>query len=411
MNNWYEYKGEKAFRDMGSNSKVNRDEVVVDEVVENVVDAASVSEAIEKLEQSGVLVQSIELISPEQASLKKSRIDLTNDIRLLLSHNKQWLPALDVAMAELRHFEAHRKTKCFVDRIQNGMTAQQFLDDSEALQWLSIFVLHDGQPIIDSLRLRNRIVELSKDRLLETSQNNSLTYPVVLMLGALFLLLFNVAVVIPILSDAKVGLSLIWSVDHFHEKHALESRFAQGKVETLLGTLCLAIAAFSGFVWLWRKFSCGNRLLGVCVAGNAPNLKTMSSLIDILANLLEWKASLPLALQIAGSKCGDVYFQDATAQLSLDIQSHGTPGTTYSSASSQKVIRLPQLLLHALSISEKSGPSIALLRQISIVYNERRRSRIQWFGPALTILALLVVAIVCITVCAAIGYAFQLVGF
>jgi type IV pilus assembly protein PilC len=141
-------------------------------------------------------------------------------------------------------------------------------------------------------------------------------------------------------------------------------------------TLIALVAAVSlGFisVRLWLRYALSTRLLGMFTSGNSANVTAMARFTGSLAELLSIDAPLPDALKIAGLACKHPHFRVAADRLAREL---AIPGASL--LSSPCAHNFPATMRHALGDGRSGKPNIPLLRELSRMYSERARTRINW---------------------------------
>jgi type IV pilus assembly protein PilC len=113
--------------------------------------------------------------------------------------------------------------------------------------------------------------------------------------------------------------------------------------------------------------------LGPLVSGNTSSVAAMGRFASTLAELLCIGTPLDQAISIAGRASQNLRIKIASDQMAIDI---GTKGKFQ--ADSNVAHNFPLLIRHALEAGPNGAPSIPLLRQVSALYFERVRHRLDW---------------------------------
>ncbi len=305
-------------------------------------------------------------------------------VEQLLEHRMEWLPALDAATAELPTIGIRRDVQKFLLPLRKEYTADQFLADRDALLLLPLLArgASDEQPRESAMR--NWLLLISERYSMRVRRRNAFVYPIILALLSILVFLFVSVFLFPtfrrLFSEQEIRLpsitqSTFWYADQ------LTIHFARTAVYVAI------VAALTYFaVRLWRSQAMTHRIFGRFVSGRTANLFAMSSLISTLAELLNLKAPLPLAMEIAGRCSRHAFYDDAAKQIAKAIQSKLDAATQPIA-----ITRMPPLLLYALRADRDGSPSIPLLRELASLYSDRARARTDWIFAGIPSVAIFVV--------------------
>ncbi|MCA9160489.1 MAG: type II secretion system F family protein, partial [Planctomycetales bacterium] len=118
-----------------------------------------------------------------------------------------------------------------------------------------------------------------------------------------------------------------------------------------------------------------NRIFGRLVAGTTENLQAMSRLTGTLAELLGLQLPLAAALRYAGKASGHRYFAEAATQTAELAVANTAVNTAEAGVLVDPTGRLPQSVVYALTAGAESQPSVAVLRELAMIYAQIAQSR------------------------------------
>ncbi len=344
------------------------------------VAANSVSEALTELEKQGLAITSIEVVSPEIVAADAELAVFYGELERLLERRSDWLAPIQSLAADLPLGSVRRQLERQVQAVSRIATAQEFIANRDAITLLPLIVprFHSDQ----GLRTKpDWLVQSSRQFETRSRNLNAFIYPVVLFGASILAFVLLSIFVFPFFSSLfeelhvrvpKSTKFMLWSSEQLTDRAA----------RTSIVCLTSGLFVFCLVRW-WRNHALTNRILGRLVAGRRSNLLAMSRLIATLAELLELKAPLALAITIAGRNCKHAYYRRATDCLAENARSG-----VVSKVPSQAKIGLPPLLLHALQPIDSAGPHLPLLHELASLYGDRARNRPDWMvagGPNLAI--------------------------
>ncbi|MEO8270120.1 MAG: type II secretion system F family protein, partial [Aureliella sp.] len=129
----------------------------------------------------------------------------------------------------------------------------------------------------------------------------------------------------------------------------------------------------------WRARALTNRIFGDFVAGTTGNLRAMSRMTGTLAELLGLELPLSSALSYAGRASGHRYFSEAATQAAESALINAGVKTGFNATEVDVSVdptgRLPQSVVYALAGGEAGQPSVAVLRELALIYGQIAQSR------------------------------------
>lgn len=332
------------------------------------ITAPRVSDAITELEAQGLEVESIRAIAPviDHQGNRKVFYDRINHA---LTNQNDLVPALNAIADELPDTNAVRNLRRLVTVLDSKPSAEQLIERSDVASWLPVIVRGATSPATAD-RYQQLLAEADRENENRKSLRRLLAYPLVLFFLCLAVLLFLVLTILPtfIKMFSEFGLTLppptallVW----------VHSQLTQYLPRTLL-VLLLAVLAFVGIVRMWLHFALTTSLFGMFTAGNSANVTAMARFTGTLAELLSIDAPLPEALRISGVACKHRHFRVMAERMADHIQRDGL-------AIHQSPVKhnFPSTMIHALS-SASAQPNVPLLRELSRMYSERARTRVNW---------------------------------
>ncbi len=307
----------------------------------------------------------------------------------VISRRHLWLPTLDVILQELPADKARSATEQRLRHLSGDLSIEQFLGRPDGVSLLPLLT-SQSEPSVDSLPARRWLEQLYCAQRSRSILRAWWTYPLVLLLITLCMLIFCAVFVLPIFREMfqDFGLTLpaptkltFWMADQ------LTMYAGRNLVYVAVGCL-LGIPA----VRWWRRRAGTNRLLGRLVAGSTANLRAMSRLTGTLAELLGLDVPLPAALHYAGKASGHAYFAEAAARTAEALQPDSArKAAAVADTPVDPTGRLPQTVIYALAAGTAGRPCLPVLHELAAVYAHVAQLRSARLGASLPIISLLVV--------------------
>lgn len=307
----------------------------------------------------------------------------------VISRRHLWLPTFDLILQELPADHARSAAELRLRQLSGDLTIEQFLSKPDGTTLLPLLT-SQVEPSVDSQPARRWIEQLYCAQRSRSILRAWWTYPLVLLLITLCMLIFCSVFVLPIFREMfqDFGLSLpaptkwtFWMADQL-------TTYA-GRTLAFLAVGCLL--GIPAVRW-WRRHALTNRLLGRLVAGSTGNLRAMSRLTSTLAELLGLDVPLAAALQYAGKASGHIYFADAAARTAEAVQRGRSQNTAAGTgAPVDPTGRLPQTVMYALAARAAGDPCLPVLHELAAIYAHVARLRSARLGASLPIISLLVV--------------------
>ncbi len=347
------------------------------DLVAGEISAETIAHAAHELESQGLTIRAIETIPLERIRADEELAEFHRHLDDLLSSKSRWLPALTAMTNELPAGGVKTEMQRLVQRISIEMTTAEFLASRDANSLLPLLAagLHSDA---NAHCIHDWLDSVSQQIERRVRRRQALIYPLVLLGLAFSVLALFAIFLVPVFKAmfTEFGLTLPAPTTL---AIALSDQLIIHYKRTLIALLCSGLGVYA-FVYVWRRYALTNRIFGRLVSGTSANLSAMSAFTSMLAELLSFKAPLPVALRIAGQSCQHRYFEDASLRLATEFS--GQLATGYSSAAR----KMPPLVLHALQCGENSRPNIRLLRELSRVYSERLSARLNLVADVFPVL-------------------------
>ena len=281
--------------------------------------------------------------------------------------------AIEALLEDTKSTHFGKDVRDLVSALRGGATTEQFVQEGSKAVWLPLILrgVSSSASAVEFAQIMSDVTFATENR---KSRWRSLAYPLMLFGSAILVFVFLSVTVIPtfraMFSEFQMSLppptNLVFSISDLINNHT--------------GTLCLILLAFvlAGLLLRWLFLLClryteTTWLLGSLSAGNTESVKAMGRFTSTLAALLGVGAPLAEAILIAGRASQNLRFRYASERLSRDV---GTSDKfSYASTVAHS---FPALVTHALEAGPNGGPSIALLRQVSVIYMDRVRQRFSW---------------------------------
>lgn len=350
--------------------------------VEGEIAAANVTEAVRRLEASGLVVAAITAASsgPSGGGIAGSNQNaagtgsqtesiLERHFEAILKRREQLIPALQAVSSELPAGSTKHQIDQLIRELSDARSAADLRLSKHMVRWLPMLVSGFSAET-STQRFSDLIAYAVRDQQTRSERRRVLVYPVLVMLGALLVFSMMTLLIVPVVDKmfAEFALQLPAPTLAVVE---LSRQIRFHPVRTLLLALAF-VATIMAVIRLWTHFSLSTRFFGFALRGNSASLSAMSVLTGQLAELLHIGVPLPDAIWIAGRGCESYYYRKATEQLARDAHS-GSPYLRQSRVAN----RFPANLLHAMEVDHGS-PSVPLLRELSTMYAERVHRRVDW---------------------------------
>ncbi len=385
------------------------------EIERGTVLAESVSAAIQQLSERGLEVTSIERadllrLSEDSGTAGTSSSELPSELSPLLGpvieRRHTWLPLAESLLLELPSGAAQRATQKSVRRLQANLTVAQFMGDPAAVTMLPLLASH-AEPTVAYPALGQWVSQLFEQEVIRKRRSQQWRYPAVLLLLTLIVMLGISLFVVPVFAQmfSEFGMRLpqptlltVW---------VSQQLTAYAPRSLLIGLVVVAVGI--PLIRWFRSQTLANRLLGSWVAGTTGNLRAMSRLTGTLAELLSIGLPLAAALRGAAQASGHRTFADSAvcwAKLAEPARKRSLASDTNSAASTRADVmtatawemgsrqRLPSSVIHALTAGREGLPSVALLRELALIYRETAQSRQDRFANSLPMFAIMLIGCV-----------------
>ncbi|MFK7737793.1 MAG: type II secretion system F family protein [Pirellulaceae bacterium] len=344
-------------------------------LVKGKIEADTVGSAAAKLEAEGNSVLSLNRISDGESSqlsatTRPAEIEWKSRITAQLKMREHWLPGLRAFQHELPSGAVRKEISSIISELgRENVDAADLLDTPHLIALLPL--LSEKQETLSSERLHDWVTRRQAFGSAKLHFWKSLSYPLALAVGGLFLFALFSLFLIPFFKELYIefGLHLpastrwlIWISDAFSERPSI----------MLLGIALLGLAT-TGVVLGWRNLALTNRILGIFIAGTTSNLRCMSRVAETVAELLRFGAPVDESLRIAASHASHRMYANACRNLADCVANEKALSSRDPSISC-----LPPLLLTALQVSDSSGPSVPMLQTVASIYAERINSRVEW---------------------------------
>ncbi|MDX1930064.1 MAG: type II secretion system F family protein [Pirellulaceae bacterium] len=355
------------------------------EVVTGEIAAPRVSDAIAQLEAQGLQVESIRALvtTPDSSATKKAFYDRIDQA---LQTREKLIPALEALADEMPDRNASRDVRKFTNELKSGVTAEQFVKRDSMVAWLPLVVRG-----LECSSAEDRYSQLMGDATRESDNRRRLrtviAYPLFLLMFGGIILMLLVLFVVPVFARmfAEFGLLLpaptrflFWISDQL-SRYSLRSMLFVALFFGLVIVLCR----------LWIRLALSTSILGMFTAGNSANVTAMAKFTGSLAELMSIEAPLPEALRIAGRACDHRHFRIMAERMANELE---IPGKRLRDTSAAH--NFPATMRHALGNGRNCAPNVPLLRELSRMYSDRARERVNWSTNILGPISLIVLGLV-----------------
>ncbi len=305
---------------------------------------------------------------------------LKEHVEQLLAQREVLAPALAAFAEEMPPGRARHDMRKLVQQLNQGASAELIVQRTKPSILLPLLGNHAMQGAHRSLH--SLLTESALKNRARSERVRSYTYPLIVFLLAMGVLVFLGLAVVPtfidIFNDFGLDLPLLSQGLVIFSNELLRHPFR------LLGLVTAVVVFVYLIIYTIRFLVLPGRLMGDLTSGNSGQVSALANFTRALAEALGAGFPLSCALQLAG-RCSNLRWLEHEAEsLALSASSEG-----YLSDAALRRAHLPTMVVHALKAGPSSAPSLALLREVSEIYSERVRNRLDWstgFVPQFTIL-------------------------
>lgn len=359
--------------------------------------AENAADAMQQLADQGLEVTAIQridvarepLIATSPGGVASDDGAWTRHLSEVIGRRHLWLPTFGAILQELPADSARRKTEQRLQQLESSLTVEQFLSSPEGVRLLPLLT-SQSEPSVDSLPARQWLEQLYCAQQSRSITRGWWTYPLVLLLITLGMLIACSVFVLPVFREMFQDFSLLLPAPT-KMTFWLADQLTIYAARTVLFLTVGCLAAIPVVRW-WRRHAWTNRLFGRLVAGSTGNLRAMSQLTGTLAELLGLDVPLVAALRYAGQASGHSYFADAAARTAEELhRERFHKQAAVVGVPVDPTGRLPQSVTHALAAGAGGRPSLPLLRELAEIYGHMAQARRTQQWASLPLISLLVV--------------------
>jgi len=263
-------------------------------------------------------------------------------------------------------------------------TAEQFVNDESKAVWLPL-VLRANSSTTPSGNFKQLFDDLTVANQIRQSKRLQFAYPLIVLAITVGLFVVLANTIVPTFEKMfrEFQLKLPRATQLIIEISSTIRTQPVLSCLWLLG-LTLVLVGFRKVSSLLVRHLEVTSLVGPHLAGNSESVRAMGRFTSTLAELLDVGAPLNEAILIAGKASQNLRFIKTSAILSKEI--NFLSAVVEDSTVAQN---FPNLVFRALQAGPNKTPSIPLLRQLSAIYFERVRQRVEWsaalFSPLMII--------------------------
>lgn len=346
-------------------------------VVENEVEARDMAEVLDLLTKQGmkpISIQPLGKVGWLTKNIFQNRINTTDQIflskylALMLRIGTGLLQAINVLITDFNK----PAIKAFLLEVRNGIEKGQpiflsFARYPKIFSQVYINLIKTGEAAGNLDRIFEDLTEmLAKQKSLQDQIRGALIYPIILMVGAIFILVFLTTYALP--KIASVFNQSSFNMPAFSKVVFSFGLFVGDHVFLLVGTLFGGLAAFFYFY----KTSLTFKKLIVSVISGIPVINDVIKKIavqrfaSILSSLI--KAGLPLTegLEITAQAVSNIELRESLLRISREGLSKGlTIGEAF-----RKETFFPRVVVNLVAISEKAGRIEEVLAVLADFYTK-----------------------------------------
>lgn len=375
-----------------------------------VVDAENMRAARAKLKKDGVFVTEIKDKKKQASAKKKSSVsgrkvgvqDLSLMTRQLATLVKANIPLVDALNAVSEQVENDVLKECLADcknMVNEGSTlakAMQKYPNVFSKIYLSMVEAGEASGSLDVILMR--LAEFTESAAeLRQKVSSAMTYPIIMIVVTTAILIGLFVFLIPqlvVIFEDNPQLTLPWYTVVIIDL----SGFLVESWYILVGGIFASWLVFNN----WKRSEAGSKQwdaisLKLPIAGPVVRMVAVSRFTRTLATLLTGGVPMLMALDIVRN----VVNNDVIAKAIDDARSNISEGESIS-APLKKSGQFPPIVIHMVSIGEKTGELESMLTQVSDAYDFQVKAKLEGMtglmGPVVTVLMGIVVGIIVLAV-------------
>jgi type II secretory pathway component PulF len=345
------------------------------------LEAASVSQAVSRLESEGLTVQSIGYATPGTsvgqspfrdvalASDEMGRAELVGHLERVIERGRPLTPALHAYAAEMPAGQARRQLEGILRIIDSGdAVAAAAALEKRPTYWIPLLSAATSSPDPGRI-LQEFLKESRRAEELRRQWRQTLVYPLTVLCIAAAVMIFLSIVMVPVFRDifSEFGLKLSWLT---LSVVTLSSWITSGRILIVIA-LVIVLALF---VWWLAGFvpRAIREFVGDWFGTPLGRWTAIARFYQFLADLLEAELEPAHALRLAGYAAGSQRLKRATWRMASEIGAGG------------EVLPQPYqrtrtvTALHALRSDLPLASRVRLLREVSTGHAERARVLLSW---------------------------------
>lgn len=301
----------------------------------------------------------------------------------IFENREPLISALAALVDDLSDTKTKKQLTKLATELQMANSVEQLQGNQRILQWLPLLVSGFNQKSTKP-RLSHLIFFASRDHEIRMGRRKALAYPV--LLAAIVLLVFSLITILVVppfdRMFADFGIELPESTKLLMSL-SREVRFHPIRI---LSAVVTGIGFLLVLKKLWAYSGLSHRLFKRLINGNSASISDMSVLTSRLAELLQLGMSHSDAITLASFGLTSPWYQKICLKLADEIASNPDWEET-------KIARnFPGNMIHALTV--QPSPNLELLRELSAIYAERVRHRMNWTTGAFAQISILALGLV-----------------
>ena len=301
------------------------------------------------------------------AELEANKRAVDESLQRIFDERESVISTLSAITEDLSDRATKRELGKIISELNAASSINEIRDSKQIMRWLPVFA-SGLDPNATNRSLTNLIIFTSREHELRVERRRVFLYPAVLALGVILVSSLLTTLVVPVF-------------DKMFEDYGIEvpgatqilislSREVRAHPITFVSTLVTMAGIFIALKAVWQRTGLTHLLFRPLIAGNSANVSDISIMLGRLAELLNIGIPRQSALILASLGLKSPWYRKCCKKLAAEI------GRNEHWSRSKAARQFPGNML--LAMQEESKPNVPLLRELSVIYAERIRYRVDW---------------------------------
>ena len=254
-----------------------------------------------------------------------------------------------------------------VTDLETAKSVKQLSDNQRVMQWLPLLVSGFKQNRT-KICLSRLVFFATQDHEIRVERRRALAYPA--LLAAIVMLVFSLLTILVVPAFDNMFADFGIEVPASTKLLISLSREVRSSPIRLLSQAAAGIGLIFAAKKLWKRMGLSHLFFSRVISGNSASISDMSVLTSRLAELLQPGISRSVAISVASLGLKSRWYQKICQRLALEIDANPHWDE------SRLAKNFPSNMILALKM--ESSPAVALLQELSVIYADRVRHRMNW---------------------------------